>query len=831
MESLEKDYVTGDDAPVFKLQADEQPVESVTNETIQSETVTFVGNSVDQVEEMKSEEPQQVVDIYTPDAQLASFLERPVRIATYSIAQGEAVTVLRSLNPWYEYLNDTQIKKKLDNYAFLRGNLHVEIIINATPFIYGTYMASYLPMPDFCGHLDYESNTLLNTDGKIRIPLSQRQNVLIKSHTSEGGTMVLPFVYHKNFVSLTSATDVQNLGKLTLVPMAPFQAASSGATGNVAVSIYCWMTDVKLAGMTRVLALQSDEYATGPISRPASIVAGIGRRLEDVPVIGNVAKAVGWGAKAVSKIASLFGFTNVPVIENAFPFKNTPFHGMASAQISAPIEKLCLDPKTEVSYDPAIMGLPSDDDLAVANFIGRESFVRGVTWNQSDTVDTLLAAVNVTPAICQTGTSTGGYVWFADTPVACASRLFTNWRGDMHYKIRVVKSQYHQGRFRVSFDPLGLVGNSTSSTVTFTKIIDLSEGDEFDFVVPYMQPQPWLLLPDTPASNFGDRTDTSANLDYVNGKLSVTVLNPCTAPSSTATVTLLFYAWGEPTCEFANPSDVPFNASVFKTQSKDYVLGEVTPPPVKRYEQNFGEQVASLRTLMRRTAFQMRHDSSATSIAAGQKIMTFTGNYGLYPNEPGYLTAGAGYAGGRMITAGTLSAGPYACNFAATTPYSWLSTCFVGQRGSFMYKANFLGPEIKSFKAYRWNYPRSSISSVATLNRLTAANIWSYGAYNQPPGNTGQSLVNTTTQTGLEFSVPFMNKFNFVATDPKYRVLGTDFDDSSSNTFSTEVTQLTSDTSFYGAIDLYGGIGTDFTLVKFASVPIRYQYTLPSPTP
>jgi len=830
LEPFSKGYAARGDSRVIQLQSDEQAVMDVSNETMTTDTITFVGNSVSQVEELTASMPEQVEDIYSPSAQLASFLQRPVRIATYSVPQGEAVSVYRSVNPWFAFLNDSQIKKKLDNYAYLRGNLHVEIIINATPFIYGMYMATYLPMVDFCGHLDYEANAALNVDGKIRVPLSQRQNVLLKSHTSEGGTMVLPFVYHKNFVELTRALDVQNLGKLTIVPMSPFTAAAAGATGNVSISIYAWMSDVKLAGMTRELALQSDEYAEGPISRPASIVAGIGRRLSDVPVVGKVAKAVGWGASAVSKIASLFGFTNVPVIENSMPYKNVPFHGMASAQIAGPIERLTLDPKAEITIEPGIMGLPNDDDLAIANFIGRESFVRGIQWNQSDTVDTLLSAIAVTPAICQTGTSAGGFAWFADTPVACASRLFTNWRGDMHYKLRIVKSQYHQGRFRVSFDPRGSVSNSTSSTVTFTKIIDLSEGDEFDFVVPYMQPQPWLLLPPSPNSNIGDRADVTADPDQTNGKLSITVLNPCTAPSTTAAITILVYVWGEPNLEFANPSDIPFNASVLRTQSKEHVLGDVTPVPVRRYEQNFGEQIASLRTLMRRTAFTYRHPVVATSLPAGQNILSLTGNFGLYPNEPGYLTAAAGYFGGRNSAPGTLAAGPFPCNYSATSPYTWLSTCFVGQRGSFMYKANFLGPEIKSFKAYRWNYPRAAISALATMTRVAANNIWSYGGYNNAYGNTGQSLVNATTQTGLEFSVPFMNKYNFVATDPKFRVLGSDFDDSSSNTFSVEVTQFVgADTNFYGAVDLYGCVGTDFTLVKFVSVPIRYQYTMPSP--
>jgi len=814
----------------LNIQARDETADTVT-EDVQAEVTQFVGNAVGESDIQTNSDPEVLTDIYTPSFELSSFLSRPVRIAQYSIPQGESVATLRTIQPWYAFFNDATIKKKLDNYAYLRCNLHVEIVINSTSFIYGAYMASYQPMMNFTGHQRYNTG-ILSTDGKIRVPLSQRQNVVIKSHTSEGGILELPFLWHKNMLNITSAQDLKDFGEITLVPYAPFAAANASATGNVGVTVYAWATNVNLAGQTISLAVQGDEYSTGPISRPASIVAGIGRRLEDVPVIGKFATAVSWGASAVSKIASLFGFTNVPVIENSMPLKNVPFHGFASAQIAGPIEKLTIDPKNELTVDPSIVGEPSTDDLAIPNLVTRESFLRAITWQQSDLADATLAAINVCPTVCQTGTSSGGYTWYADTPMGNAARLFTNWRGDIEIIMRVVASSYHTGRLRVSFDPLGNVPTSTSSTQIQTKIVDIGETCEYVFTVPYMQPTPWMLLPSLVRTDFGDRADAAGyDTDVHNGKFTVSVLNPLTAPVTTADVTLLFFIRGTPSLELANPSDVPYDASVLQPQGKEIVLGELTQAPKERYLLNFGEEIRSVRLLMRRHAQVLRSVYSDAAPPANPFILKLWQNYGLYPPEYGYLSSGTDWLAGRSSTKGVITpASTFNATFAATTPYSWMSTCFVGQRGSMMYGVNFIGPEANGFRAYRWNYPRTAISGTEKLARSTGSSLMASGASTSPSGNTGMTLLNQKTQTGMEFLVPFMNKFLFVSTDPKYRVVGAAFDDSANNTFTVETEHLmAASTNFLGFTDLYSCVGPDFTLIKFLSVPIRYTYTMPAP--
>ena len=56
--------------------------------------------------------------------ELKNFLSRPVRIADYSWLEATAAGDIVNIEPWLLYLSSTQIKSKLNNFTWFRGNLH-----------------------------------------------------------------------------------------------------------------------------------------------------------------------------------------------------------------------------------------------------------------------------------------------------------------------------------------------------------------------------------------------------------------------------------------------------------------------------------------------------------------------------------------------------------------------------------------------------------------------------------------------------------------------------------------------------------------------------------
>ena len=313
------------------------------------------------------------------------------------------------------------------------------------------------------------------------------------------------------------------MGALNLIVYSPLQSAN-GTTSGVSVQVYGWMEDVVIAGPTMAYAMQADEYGVGVVSAPASALAAAARKLTDVPVIGRFAKATEIGASAVSSIAKLFGYTNVPVISDTQPMRNAPFPQLATADIGYVHEKLALDPKNELSIDPAIVGLGDKDELAIANFVARESFLTQTQWTTAQTVDTPLFTSQVTPMLFDTNTTQ-----YYFTPMSLLGVLFNNWRGDVIFRFKFISTPFHKGRVRISYDPYSNSVQTQGDTgpYVFNRIVDLGAETDVELRVPYQQALPWCytsLFTDMSASNVWT-TNSAPTVPmkdtFINGMVSI----------------------------------------------------------------------------------------------------------------------------------------------------------------------------------------------------------------------------------------------------------------------------------------------------------------------
>jgi hypothetical protein len=761
---------------------------------------------------------------------LGDFMSRPTLIHSYSIPQGEAFSNSRIFFPWLNYFTNPKIMKKLDNFAYIRCDLKLKFVVNSSPFIYGNYCAAYQPLPYFNRSLR-TANPMPYND---RIMLSQRPNVMIESHKNKGGELTCPFFYHKDWLTLDN-DGLEEMGELTLFQYAPFQAANPSATGNVTINVYAWAENVKLTGATVLNVQSDDEYGKGPVSKVASAVASVSSALEEVPVIGLFAKATTIGANAVGSIASLFGFTNVPVISDVMPFKNQPFHGFASSEIGVPIEKLTLDPKNELTIDPRVTGLDEDDELAICNLVGRESFIDISEWGQSLSKDDNIYQISVTPTNCQQLNSATNDTYY-ETPLAHVSRMFGNWRGSIIYKIKIVASPYHQGRLRVSYDPRGDVfAENDTDNVVVTKVVDLSVTDEAEFVIPYMQPQSWQEVDQTEPypywifdSSFGF---APAYDDTVcNGRLRISVLNPLTGPDTTSNVQVLLFMKAGPDFELANPGAMPNHWTPLDVQSADeivsadgkitYVMGEMTSRPVDANLVHFGEAIRSVRSVMRRTNYHMPRATFAYTVDPADSWVQTRVSSNIYPAHYGY-TNSAYWNANRIVGTGATPGNP-----SYSHPVTWMSMCFAGVRGSMHYNYNQVG----SFE-----YPSITVTrNLATLVSQAVSSGDYKARANELPTvgsvNSGCMLQNERTQNGVQFSVPFMSKYKFTPCDP-YR-----FGRGDSTYYNTEEQNYSVIAHFDPAsivgtpyrtrYDVYCGIGTDFTLLNFIGVPPKHRYDI-----
>jgi hypothetical protein len=770
-----------------------------------------------------------ISDIVT-NAGLSNFLSRPVRIHSFTYLESDPTGFVSNINPWYAFFNNPSIKYKLNNYGFIRCNLKIKIVINASPFYYGAVRACYQPLQNFSPH----GITSLAT--KELIPYTQQPGFFLYPQDCEGGEMTLPFLYQKNFLRVQVAQDFTDMGELKFYSYAPLRSANGAVGVGVTVQTYAWAEDVVMGGPTVGLSMQAmDEYGTGPISRPASTIARIAGMLTGVPIFGKFATATEMGARAMAGIATLFGYTNVPVIEPACPYRPVPMPQLASSMIGYPVEKLTFDPKNELAVDPSIVGCGSEDELSVESLVTRQSFLTSTTWTTSTTVDTPLFTTLVTPNMYDSSSSN-----FYLTPLALVNRLFTYWRGDIIFTFKVIASRYHKGRLRISYDPADDAVQTTGDvgSVVFNTIVDIGAESETEVRVPYQQALAWLKtdVTNTPLRYSTSTTPALAYDDNLhNGVLSVKVLTLLTAPEASSSVNVLVFVRAAENFEVSYARNPQYNMSYFSVQAEperfeaSQELRGATHMPgstpdeivVDRSRIYMGENVRSLRHLLRRTNHVDTVQSTSTT---ADGILAF--HSPKFPPHYGFDLNGIHRARNAGGTADVNF------NWTKWTAWHMLVPCFVGQRGSMFWHFNVDAPtpikRIMVTKLSDTSIANYSIAVTATpalasgIPRLIWSQFWASGG--------GSAMTNQLTNGAISVSTANYTQYKFQSTDPKQCTAiptsGADYDGANLEVLRVEVPVAQAANTI--KIERYFGIGTDYNMIFFRNVPTFFQYNSPA---
>nr|ULG00018.1 MAG: putative structural polyprotein [Marnaviridae sp.] len=810
-----------------EVQADVVVDHAASTSTIVNETVTFNDSVVSDVGGINVTPGLETANDQTENIDLIRFLSRPVRIYNYTWLETDPIGTFRTIFPWQLFFNDARIKYKLNNFAFFQCTLKVKILINASPFYYGTTGVFYIPLQSFT-----PSTILPSVASRDLILYSQRPSVWLNPQDNQGAEMTLPFFYHKNWVNAQSSADITNLGKLDFINYTTLQSAN-GATGTgVSVSVYAWAEDVKLSGPSAGLAVQADEYGQGPVGRVSSAIANTAKHLKNVPVIGSFATATEMGASAVSSVAKLFGFTNVPVIDDSVSMRPDPFPKLATTEIGYPIEKLTVDSKNELSIDGKTVGLTSEDEMTIPYLVQKQSYLTQTTWSSTHAVDTILFSSVVTPILYDSDPPSVSGVKLFMTPMAWISNLFNNWRGDVIFTFKIIASQYHKGRLRISFDPSGyaaenILNDANTSNVVFTKIVDLADSNEVEVRIPYQQAAAFLYNADVIDANPGWSTSASPTFLYDgvqhNGTICVRVHNVLTAPIASSSVQVLVFVRGAENLEFANPRDLNNAISPFNVQS-DVIGTAPTTPLDQQYLINFGEQISSLRTLLRRHSLSLSVTPPDNSTL---DYYIFVKNFSRIPLSYGYDPTGIHSAKGLITPASNF---PF--NFCKVHPLAYILPAFVGFRGSTNWTINTgMGTNVSSIRVCRqWDQNVATVGSSGFSFASGSLSSNAQGMLSLGEGSGGCALTNQNTNSGLSVQCPNYSPYRFQSTAPSRasKPLSTD-----GATYDLLLLELVTSASAVPVkkmiINMYCGIGTDFGAHFFLNVPAFFY--VPAVTP
>lgn len=596
---------------------------------------------------------------YTAGLTLGEWFSRPVKIKTFTWSANSHLGA--SFNPWYDYFNHPEIKVKLKGYSRLQANLHVKLIVNASPYHYGVGVMSYKPMSGGglhgAGDFDFSGGTtsdLLVTDpgsgqltgGNVSASLivrTSRPHAKFYAEASKGCEMMLPFCYYQNWINLdTDLTEIKQMGNMNIYTPIPLMD-SSGNGGDVVVTVYAWCDEHKVGGPSYVMQSGGDEYADRPVSTAMSAMSRAAATLSIIPVIRPYAMATSKVMAGASTLARWFGFSNPPVIKDVTAFAPNYMSNFASPEISVQQDKLALDPKNETTVDSRTVGLDGVDHMAISHIVNRYVDYDVLAWDSTMAAEHPLLVQNVTPMMGVSATYTGEITGLPAaviqmTPSAQVGTAFQFWSGKITYKFTVVASQFHRGRLMISYEPDGMLSSYTSDAYTgprtINKIWDISTDPTFEFEVPWMAPIAMLrtmgaagmafyaTLADVAPNNtwVSNPSGLPVNVMYkdalYNGTITISVLNPLTSNDASYAASIICSAnCGE--VEYFSPLDLDYPMSMYTLQSGDDlanapdedVVHAEAPELVEMSTKHtiyVGEVARSIRQLMHRTTFYSR---------------------------------------------------------------------------------------------------------------------------------------------------------------------------------------------------------------------------------
>ncbi len=784
------------------------------------------------------------------ETDLDKFFSRPRLIRNFTWTSG---WTYQTFFPWKDYFDNTIIKNKISNYAYLRCNLHVKFVINATPYYFGAMQAAYLPM-----NLDLSAQNYAQPDVDSVIAKyvqSVLPSVLILPHKNQGGELVLPFVYDRNFLPLNEADNLQFFGSIFLEELATL-ADLQGGTPACLVQVYAWATDVILTGATQLAVLQTDEYSTRPVSKTATAIANIASTLTQVPYIGPFATATSIGAKAISAIATMFGYTNVPSLEPAHALRPTALGDFASSSIGSSIEKLALDPKNEITIDPRPLGV-DEDHMAIKSIVTRKALINRVTWSPSSANGTVVFSSRVTP---QQRQLSNGQLYLP--PVSHIAPLFGQWRGDIIYTFRCINTVFHRGRLRIAWDPRTSPDTSNDGTLnSYSYLWDLTKEDEVEFRVPYQAATAFLKCSGVITTDNQGTTSQSAT-QTSNGVVSVIIETPITPVAPAPGVYILVYMRAAEDFIFSNPVNVlnednlSLKVSIFKPQSGFSEESAITQWSIDSRNENpnlfkvhMGERVESIRPLLLRTNLHATVPCPTTSTTT-DLLFKYT-----IPRQPRFFGYDPVGMDGARNQAGTANAN---FNWVQQTPYTWLAPAFIYERGAHIWRttAHKSQGEISATRTF--------ISSDPTVPTFPLGNGLNIGVsvttydgnsrnavvsnYGTKAKGSGTSVNMGSVNSSVQVAAPIFSEYRAISTFPHnvcnppcclYDGIGVQVMNFNAYAFNSAKGRdyLTfqsivprENTAVQGVYNLYHAAGVDLSFTFYRGCPRLFVYTdIPEP--
>jgi len=494
----------------------------------------------------------------TMEHTIPGVLSRPVTIATGTFSDTFTTLVLNF--PDILLQKSANVVDKLNYFEFLRADVRVRLVFNATPFQQGRYWMFFAPF-------EKQSNraitgTIQNATGYPGVELDIATNSPVE--------LTIPYCSPLSHYRLTNTES--SMGSLHIVPLSNLK---SGTTADsCSFTVFAWLINVQVSMPTgapvevppvpppsvserleawaqMAVGEEQEQTMKGLISGPATTVASTATAVGKVfPAVSDITVPVAWISRAVAGVASAFGYNKPASLSPVTPFLNQPGRGYTNMDGLDASVKLAACPDNMLEHGQHYFS-SSVDEMSIDYVKAKSGCVHNnIPWTSAAAVGSTLYYWANSPA-CLHQEFANGQVF--PTTLAFLASIFRFWRGSIKYRLSFAKTAFHTGRIRVTFIPSGV--NVTSSTYVsefaHNWILDLSKSSELEFEIPYVSNTEWTEV------NLRDRNVLGNNFlgRFATGGIRIEVLTALKVANASVSPTITGMLWhsGGSDLEFAVP--------------------------------------------------------------------------------------------------------------------------------------------------------------------------------------------------------------------------------------------------------------------------------------
>lgn len=441
------------------------------------------------------------------------FLSRPIQIGSFNFAStATAADLLYShvlpSSDFYHSISSLW-QHKLAGFLGIRATGVFRFVLAANRFVQGRMLVHYLPgIPDS----DWNSAHNFNLT-----TMTQQPRIDINVNRDTASTIKFPYISPSTHYNLSSREG--QWGTIFVHCYAPL----IGIVGNIEVGVFLHFEDIDLVIPTYVEPQSGkfrDRESTAPISGTLGALSDASRSLARIPLISTVAGKASWVLGAMSRTARAFGFSAANNEDNLLRISNVDNPYLLTGDGQRCAQPAGNSSKNRVTPLPGFAGTDVDE-MAVEFFCSRPAYVWSFTLSSINATGDVIYGANVSPSEFDAPYSHWATPSYAKgtlrtmPPFTLLAKMAGYWRGSVTFTVKLVKTEFHNGKIAVAFFP-GLVSNQSfeRSNWTFRQILDIKTSDEFHITIPYTSLTPWK------------RFEESI------GRFVVYVVNPLNAPAS-----------------------------------------------------------------------------------------------------------------------------------------------------------------------------------------------------------------------------------------------------------------------------------------------------------